>query len=159
MKKVLLWIGAVLIAVPVVLFVRFAVNDKINTRIQHADVMRRLYAADPKELLAACRVVMTNYPAYRSDPNWGGGGPHPDPTDPKMPEAIRKLQPDGVIIHVADPNRDDLAESYRYGFVQVIFARDAFIAAFPEGKDPKEEKHFGKKIIEGLYYFECNGGG
>ncbi|MCX6899712.1 MAG: hypothetical protein NT105_13565 [Verrucomicrobia bacterium] len=151
MKKVLLWIGGVLVAVPVVLIIGAVLYVRITVWTTHVSAMHRLYAADPKELLAACRIVMTNYPSYRPDPNWGKKDNIPDPTDPKMPEVIRKLQPRGVIVRTV--------ESIGYDDVEIVLGRDAIITALPEGKIPEGRSFNGKKILEGLYYFECKGGG
>lgn len=148
MKKILLGI----VAVPVVLLLGAAVYVHFTTWSNHAAVMRRLNAADPKELLAACRTVMTNYPSYRHDPNWGKKVNIPDPTDPKMPEVIRKLHPRGVIVHIAEPYRIDDCD-----YVNIYWGRDALVTALPEVKTPAGRSFPGKKIIEGLYYAEANG--
>lgn len=98
----------------------------------------QLRTANPGELLSACRIVMTNHAAYRKNPGCGGDQPSPDPTDPKMPKAIRRLRPLYMVVS------DDYLEVVMPGRHTVVFA-------LPEGKKPEGSQYFGPEIIEGLY--------
>ncbi|MFZ2639408.1 MAG: hypothetical protein WA117_00360 [Verrucomicrobiia bacterium] len=146
MRKTLLPIAAVVVGGPLVMFLVGAACVHFSASARHASVMRRLAAVDSKELLAACRTVMADPVSYRRDPNYRGSDISLDLKDPKMPEAVRMLGPDEVIVRIDEAN-------HLFDRLEIIMGRDVTVAAFAEGKDPKGVS-FGKKIIEGLYYAE-----
>lgn len=120
---------------------------------------RRVFNADKKELLDACRLVISNYDQYtnkcggtlRPDEKWLEAwdiqGKHEVEQTPPIPRAIRQLNPSGII----------LATNYMRVGLRYPFRTD--ILCYAEGVERDQRLGGGlTPLTNGLWFWDRRGG-
>jgi len=134
-------IAAVLLVIGIAIAIALSSSDEITRREREL-----LYHTDHAAVLAACREVFANQGKYRTNPAWNGMSPArtdlPDPADPNIPAAIKKLLPADIRI-----GRDNVRIELGGGFLHYGLI----------GYQPGAPGEGTLKLREGLWYYAEDG--
>jgi hypothetical protein len=131
------------------LFVLVALVGVAVERANHTTGSRQhelVYGIDHIEVLRAAREVQKRASSYRQDPDWHNVPPgsfrYPDPSDPSIPESIKKLGLSTIAVERECVRLEFGGATAHYG-----------LRAYPEGTQGEGLR----ELIPGLWYYSDDG--